>query len=113
MKLFKRSFVMPGLPENMPSSMWGKLVKRAHEVWDMNSVDDNIEAVRKRQDTAKVSKEEVSESVPNIGELVILLMGGRQFNARVLGVKESGLSLVCDEGYIDNIPVSWIYRSGK
>lgn len=103
--------------------MWGKLKKYAHDVWDMSAQGDRIEALRKRQDTARASEDtedkhhEDDEAIHQIGdlfgpgELVLLFLGGRKLEARVLDSKDGKLSLISEEGYVDNIPTGWVRRA--
>lgn len=103
------------------STMWGKLKKYAHDVWDMSAQGEQIQALRKRQDTARASedqedKRDEGEAIPlgdmfGPGELVLLFLGGRKLQARVLDSHDGGLSLISDEGYLDNIPQEWVKRA--
>jgi len=101
------------------SGIWSKLKKYAHDVWDMSAQGDRVEALRKRQDSVYASEEEKEhdEDTPSLenmfgpGELVLLFLGGRKLQARVLDSNEGSLSLISDEGYLDNIPAEWVRRA--
>jgi hypothetical protein len=82
--------------------MLAKLKKYAHEVWDMSLDHDQVSAVRKRRDTAKVL------GTINIGDVVSIILGGHEISAAVLDVKDGKLALMASDGYIDNIPQEWV-----
>lgn len=48
----KRSY----LGSNLPGTLWEKLKKKAHDVWDLEADGDRLMALRKKPDTAKVSQ---------------------------------------------------------
>ena len=56
--MFKRKSY---LGSNLPSTLFQRVKKQAHDVWDMSIEGERVLAVRKKQDTAKVSKEEVRD----------------------------------------------------
>jgi hypothetical protein len=119
-KFRKKSFVNSDLPTSVPDSMYEKLKKRAHDVWDMTAQGDDIAALRKKHDTAQASdepeKEDLGEAVPleemfGPGEIILLLLGGQELRARVAAVNDGLLTLDTKEGPLDAIPASWCRRA--
>jgi hypothetical protein len=82
--------------------MWAKLKKYAHEIWDMSLDHDQVSAVRKRRDTAKVP------DVINVGDIVSVVLGGREVSAAVLDIEDGKLALMAGDDYIDDIPQEWV-----
>jgi hypothetical protein len=112
-KFFKRSFSEQTLPSNIAPTTWDRLSKRAHHIWDMNVAGDEIEAVRKHPDTVQASAPTLDNESNeiNVGDLVLLYMGGRRLEARILDTTDAGLSLVTDDGYVEGIPANWVKKS--
>jgi hypothetical protein len=114
-KFKKKSYAHQGLPGSLPDSLWSKLKKSAHSVWDMTSHGDQISAVRKTQDTAiaseAVARHDINQDEITPGDLVLLFLGGRSISARVVEVTTNGLSLISREGLLENIPSEWVKKS--
>ncbi len=112
----KRSY----LGSNLPAQLFEKLKKKAHDVWDLDiEPGDRVMAIRKRQDTARVSEEgratpeQESRGLLDLlsgGDHVFLYMGGRKVIATVIDVKEGSLTLDTSDGRLNNIPSEWVTR---
>ena len=102
------------LGNNVSESFWAKIKKKAHDVWDMGTEGERVLALRKKQDTAKVSTEETTPddgaSLAD-GDFVMLFMGGRKIEAHVLGVNGDKVNLLLDNEMLNDIPQSWCKKS--
>lgn len=101
-----------GLPSRILSDSWNKFKLKAHDVWDMSTEGERVLAVRKKQDTAKVSKEDEARNLQDFidGDVVFLFLGGKQIQARVASVADGKLSLETDDGRLEDIPSEWVVR---
>jgi hypothetical protein len=109
-----------GLPSRIQPTVWDKLGKVAHRVWEVQSADnDEIIPVRKEEEMVEPQMEEVFSDGPDLeglpeigpGNIVLLLLGGRELRARVLSKWEDDTySLVSDSGYLDNVDKSWLKK---
>ena len=92
-----------------------KLQKKAHDVWDMSAQGDQVAAIRKKQDTAKVSeqtKEDVEHEFSDItpGDLVLLFLGGKELRACVLEKTAGKLRLASEDGTVE-VPEEWVRKA--
>lgn len=103
-----------GLPGRVSNSLWGKLKRYAHDVWEIGDNGEDLVAMRKREETADLDYESDSHPLINPGDVVVLLLGGRKLEARVLAQWEDGsFSVVSDEGYLDNVHESWLEKQAQ
>jgi hypothetical protein len=99
-----------GLPSRVSYSIWEKLKKYAHDVWEIGGSEEDVVAVRKRKETTEIDRSQ-SDTQVNSGDLVLLLLGGRKLEGRVLARWDDGsLSIVTDEGYLDNVAEEWVEK---
>ncbi len=108
------------LGSNLPAKLFETLKKKAHDVWDLDlAPGDRVMAVRKKQDTARVSEEKHETAAQGLQELldlfsggdkVFLYMGGRKLNATVASSSGGLLTLDTQDGQLDNIPSEWVTR---
>ncbi len=97
------------LGNNVSESFWAKIKKKAHDVWDMGTEGERVLALRKKQDTAKVSTETPAEDGVALadGDLVMLFMGGRKIEAHVMGTYGDKVDLISEDGVLTDIPQEW------
>lgn len=100
-----------GLPGRVPVTSYEKLKKFAHDVWDIDGSSEEPVVVRKREETAELNFQEPEVSV---GDIVLLLLGGHEIEARVQAQSAEGLlSLHTSEGDLTDIPQEWVTRRGQ
>lgn len=93
-----------GVPSRLSS--YDRLVKKAHDVWEIIAEGDEIVGQRKKNDDVELHhKHEEMDHRPMEGEIVLLLLGGRQVQARVLAEHDTGYSVVTEDGYYDDVPL--------
>lgn len=91
-------------------------------MWEIQSDSSGPVAVRKHEDSAKLQAgahatqsghEVLDEQSDNfdVGQFVMLFMGGRKIAARVLDNQEGMLKLSTTEGELDSIPSSWVRKA--
>ncbi len=105
------------LGNNIPASTWEKLKKRAHDVWDLGTEGERVLALRKKQDTAKVSKEQAPTEARGLqesgdtafsdGDLVLFFMGGHRIEAKVVGGGDGYLDVDTGTESITGVPSEW------
>lgn len=101
-----------GLPSRIGSKVWeklGKFTREAHDVWDMTAEDDDIVAVRKKDDNVKLNYKQ-NDIQPQ--DLVILFMGGGKHAAHVLEDNDGILILrtVKTGAIIEEVPKEWVRK---
>lgn len=122
---FKKLSNVSGLP-SLASKSIDRIRKFAHHKWDIVADPNGPVAIRKTEDTAKLDPvsashmhdsdsvvDDIASNTITPGELVLLFMGGRKLEARVLMHDEDGLTLSTDDGYLYDIDPTWVQRTAQ
>lgn len=113
-KFYRTASKQVGLPGRIANSGFDRLKKIAHDVWSVNDAEGDVVATRKREETAEISHE-LAPDKPTLvkydpGEIVLLFLGGRKLEARVLADFDGTLTLSTDDGYVD-VPADWCRKA--
>ena len=94
-----------GEPSRVSNTLWDRLKKIAHHVWEINSEDGNPVITRIKSETVASVDESKEEISP--GQLVLLFMGGQRLEARVASVRESDIVLDVNNELVE-VPKGWV-----
>ena len=100
-------YASAGLPSRVDASLWTKIKKCAHDVWQVDGTDGipSIQRIKGETVTADISQEPDINMDP--GQLVLLFLGGRRIEAKIISTDESNVSISVD-GESISVPKSWI-----
>lgn len=105
-KFFKKTGASYRLPSYVNDIMYERIVKRAHEIWAINS--DKADVVVQRLAEEKTFEKEEPIQI-KAGDKIILLLGGRSYRASVVSRDDDGiLKLAAQGGEIGGIHESWV-----
>lgn len=102
-KFFK--IASSGEPSRVSDTLWDRLKKVAHHVWQIDSENGEPVITRIKGETVTAVKEPEDTFTP--GDLVLLFMGGQQLEGRVASVRESDLVLEINNELFE-VPAGWV-----